>query len=75
MNKTALQDTQRTPNIIRNQIEAVDAETKWAALELMLVSSTSVVALAKKMAKPKTKSITRTISILKTKIVKQSAQK
>jgi hypothetical protein len=70
MNKTALQDTQRTPNIIRNQIEAVDAETKWAALELMLVSSTSVVALAKKMAKPKTKSITRTISILKTKIVK-----
>ncbi|MFT6266475.1 MAG: hypothetical protein ACJAWS_002637 [Oleiphilaceae bacterium] len=75
MNKTALQDTQRTPNIIRNQIEAVDAETKWAALELMLVSSTSVVALAKKMAKPKTKSITRTISILKTKIVKQPAQK
>jgi hypothetical protein len=75
MNKTALQDIQRTPNIIRNKIEAVDAETKWVALELMLVSITSVVALAKKMAKPKTKSITRTISILKTKIVKQSAQK
>jgi hypothetical protein len=48
MNKTALQDIQRTLNIIRNQIDAVDAETKWAALELMLASSTSVVSLAKK---------------------------
>jgi hypothetical protein len=48
MNKTALQDIQRTPNIIRNQIEAMDLETKWAALELMLASNTSVVALAKK---------------------------
>jgi len=73
MNKTALEDIQRTLNVIRNQIDAVDAETKWAALELMLASSSSVVALAKKMAKPNTKTVTRTISIPKTKIVKQPA--
>ena len=77
MNKTALQEIQRTLNIIRNQIDAVDAETKWAALELMLASSTSVVALAKKMIKQDTKTVTRTISIpktkTKTKIVKQPA--
>ena len=74
MNKSALEEIQRTLNKIRNQIDAVDAKTKWAALELMLASSTSVVALAKKMAKSATKTVTRTISIPKTKIVKQSAQ-
>ena len=71
MNKTALHDIQKTLNIIRNQIEAVDADTKWAALELMLASSASVVALAKKMVKPETKTVTRTIAVPKTKIVKQ----
>ena len=75
MNKTALQDIQKTLNIIRNQIEAVDAETKWAALELMLASSASVIALTKKMTKPDTKIVTRTISIPKTKIIKQPAHK
>ena len=71
MNKTALQDIQKNLNIIRNQIDVVDADTKWAALELMLASSASVVALAKKMAKPETKTITRTVAVPKTKIVKQ----
>jgi hypothetical protein len=71
MNKSALQDIQKTLNIIRNQIDAVDADTKWAALELMLVSSASIVALAKKMTKPETKTITRTVAVPKTKIVKQ----
>jgi hypothetical protein len=75
MNKTALQDIQRTLNIIRNQIDAVDAETKWAALELILASSSSIVALAKKITKPGTKTVTRTISIPKTKIVKQPVPK
>jgi hypothetical protein len=74
MNKTALQDIQKTLKIIRNQIDAVDAETKWAALELMLASSASVVSLAKKMAKPDTKTVTRTISVPKTKIIKQPVQ-
>jgi len=52
----------------------VDADTKWAALELMLASSAGVVALAKKMAKPDTKTVTRKISIPKTKVIKQPIQ-
>ena len=74
MNKTALHDIQKTLNIIRNRIEAVDADTKWAALELMLASSASFVALARKMTKPYTKTVTRKISIPKTKVFKQPVQ-
>ena len=74
MNKTVLQDIQKTLNIIGNQIDAVDARTKWAALELMLASSASVVALAKKMAKPEAKIVTRTIPIPKTIVITQPAQ-
>ena len=74
MNKTALHDIQKTLNIIRNKIDVVDADTKWAAFELMLASSASVVALAKKMTKPNTKTVTRKISVPKTKVVKQPVQ-
>ena len=74
MNKTALQDIQKTLNIIRNQIDAVDARTKWAALELMLASSVSVVALAKKMTKPAAKTVFRKVSIPKVKVTKQPVQ-
>jgi len=74
MNKTALQDIQQSLNTIRGEIEKVDDETKWAALELMLSTSSSVVALAKKMAKPETKTVTRTVAVPKTKIVKQEPQ-
>ena len=74
MNKSALQDIQQALNAIRSEIERVDDETKWAALELMLGTSSSVVALAKKMAKPETKTFTRTVSVPKTKIVKQEPQ-
>jgi hypothetical protein len=74
MNKTALHDIQKALNVIRNQIDAVDAETKQAALELMLASSASVVALAKNMTNPDTKTVTRTVSIPKIKIIKQPAQ-
>ena len=52
----------------------MDDETKWAALELMLGTSGSVVALAKKMSKPETKTVTRTVAVPKTQIVKQQAQ-
>ena len=61
MNKSALQDIQQALNSIRSEIERVDDETKWAALELMLSTSASVVALAKEMTKPKTKTIVRTV--------------
>ena len=71
MNKSALQDIQQALNAIRGEIERVDDETKWAALELMLSTSSSVVALAKKMAKPETKTVTRTVAVPKTKIVTQ----
>jgi len=71
MNKTALHEIQNALNVIRSDIESVDAETKWAALELMLSTSSSVVALAKKMAKPEVKTVTRTVAVPKTKIVKQ----
>ena len=74
MNKSALQDIQQALNAIRSEIERVDDETKWAALELMLGTSSSVVAIAKKMAKPETKTVTRTVAVPKTKIVKQEPQ-
>ena len=71
MNKSALQDIQQALNAIRSEIERVDDETKWAALELMLGTSSNVVALAKKMTKPQTKTVTRTAAVPKTKIIKQ----
>ena len=74
MNKSALQDIQQALNAIRGEIERVDDETKWAALELMLGTSSNVVALAKKMAKPETKTVTRTVAVPKTKIVTQQPQ-
>lgn len=74
MNKSALQDIQQALNAIRSEIERVDDESKWAALELMLGTSSSVVALAKQMAKPETKTVTRTVAVPKTKIVKQEPQ-
>jgi hypothetical protein len=74
MNNSALKDIQQALNAIRGELERVDDETKWAALELMLSTSTSVVALAKKMAKPETKTVTRTVAVPKTKIVKQEPQ-
>ena len=74
MNKSAIQDIQQSLNAIRGEIEQVDDETKWIALELMLSTSSSVVALAKKMAKPETKTVTRTVAVPKTKIVKQEPQ-
>jgi type II secretory pathway component PulL len=46
----------------------------WAALELMLCPSSSVVALAKKMVKPETKTVTRTVAVPKTKKVKQQSK-
>lgn len=72
MKNDALKDIQKALNAIRDDIKRVDDETKWAALELMLTTSTSVVALAKKMSKPETKKVTRTVAVPKTKNVKQT---
>ena len=74
MSKSVLQDILEALNALRGEKERVDNETKWAALELMLSTSNSAVALAKKIANPETKTVTRTISIPQTKVVKQPQQ-
>ena len=51
---------------ICSEIERVDDETKWVALELMLDASISVAALAKKMVKPETNTVARTVAVPKT---------
>jgi hypothetical protein len=48
----------------------VDGQTKWAELELRSISK-SIAALAKKMTKSETKTVTQTVAVPKTKIVKQ----
>ena len=69
MNNSALKDIQQSLNIIRTEIEQVDSETKMAALELIMSTSQSVVAMARKLTKPKVR--TKTVAIPKTKIVRQ----
>ena len=71
MNNSALKDIQQALNIIRAEIENVDTETKMAALELIMSTSQSVVAMARKLTKPKVRTKTKTVAIPKTKIVKQ----
>ena len=75
MNKGALHDIQQALNAIRGEIERVDNETKWAVIELMLSTSNSVVALAKKMTEPETKTVTRTVVVPNIKIVQQPTLK
>ena len=69
MNNSALKDIQQSLNIIRTEIEQVDTETKMAALELIMSTSQSVVAMARKLTKPKVR--TKTVARPKTKIIKQ----
>ena len=71
MNNSALKDIQQALNIIRTEIVNVDAETKIAALELIMSTSQSVVAMARKLTKPKVRTKTKTVAIPKTKIVRQ----
>ena len=71
MNQSALKDIQQALNAIRSEVARTDDETKWAALELMLGMSSSIVALAKKMTKPKTKTVKKTIAVPKMQIVRQ----
>ena len=71
MNNSALKDIQQSLNIIRAEIEKVDAETKMAALELIMSTSQSVVAMARKLTKPKVRTKTKIVAIPKTKIVRQ----
>ena len=60
LNKCVSQDIQQALNAIRGEFDGLDDETKWVALELMLVTNISVAAHAKKMANPKSKTVTCT---------------
>ena len=71
MNNSALKDIQQSLNIIRTEIVKVDDETKMAALELIMSTSQSVVAMARKLTKPKVRTKVKKVVIPKTKIVKQ----
>ena len=71
MNNSALKDIQQALNIIRAEIEQVDSETKIAALELIMSTSQSVVAMARKLTKPKVRTKIKKVVIPKTKIIKQ----
>ena len=52
MNNNAIQDIQRAINIIRDEVKSVDDETKWAVLELMLDTSSTIISLANKTIEP-----------------------
>lgn len=65
----AIDDIQQALNTIRQHTEAADWQLRLEALELMLSTSQSVVALARQLTQPKTK--TRTVTVPKTKIVRR----
>ena len=71
MNNSALKDIQQSLNIIRTEIVKVDDETKMAALELIMSTSQSVVAMARKLTKQKVRTKIKKVVIPKTKIIKQ----
>ena len=71
MNNSALKDIQQSLNIIRTEIVKADDETKIAALELIMSTSQSVVAMARKLTKPKVRTKIKKVVIPKTKIIKQ----
>jgi len=68
VNTSALEDIQKALNAIRGDIERADAETKLAALELIMGTSQSVVAMARKLTMPKVK--TRAVIVPKEKVIK-----
>jgi hypothetical protein len=68
MNTSALEDIQKALNAIRGDIQRADAETKLAALELIMSTSQSVVAMARKLTTPKVK--TRSLIVPREKVIK-----
>lgn len=76
MNNDVLKDIQHALNAIRALADKADTETKMAALQLMLGTSQSVVALAKKLTTPKTKTKTKVVKayIPKEKVVQKEPE-
>lgn len=71
MSNKTLTSIQKSLMIIRSQLEKEDAETKLAALQLLMGTSQSVVAMAKKITKPKVVTKKRTVSIPQRQVVNQ----
>ena len=69
MNKTQLNDIQKSLNWIRSQAEEADAASKVEVLALLNATSQSVIQMAKKLTAPKTK--TKVVTRYKDKLVKQ----
>lgn len=65
----AIDDIQQALNIVRKHTQDADWRTRLQALELMLSASQSVVARARQLAQPKTK--TRTVTVPKPKTVRR----
>jgi hypothetical protein len=59
MARTQITDIQNALNIIRGELDQADIQARLQALELMLAASQSVVAMARKLAQPKQKSIVK----------------
>jgi outer membrane biosynthesis protein TonB len=57
MARTQITDIQNALNIIRGELDQADIHARLHALELMLATSVSVVAMARKLAQPKQKTI------------------
>lgn len=66
---TAIDDIQQALNAIRQQTDEADWQLRLEALELMLSTSQSVVARARRLAEPKVK--TRTVTVPKPKTVRR----
>jgi hypothetical protein len=69
MNKADINDIQKALNWIRQQAEDADSEAKMEVLALLNGTSQSVIAMAKKLTEPKTK--TKVITKFKDKLIKQ----
>ena len=66
---SALNDIQQALNAIRQSSEEANWQTRLEVLELMLSTSQSIVAAARKLSEPKTR--TRTVNVPKTRVVKR----
>ena len=53
MSKSDIQNIQRSLNIIRAELAQADAQTRLQALEMMMSTSQSVIAAARKLTNPK----------------------
>lgn len=69
MNKIQINDIQRALNWIRQQAEEADSAAKMEVLSLLNGTSQSVIAMAKKLTEPKTK--TKVVTKFKDKFVKE----